>query len=148
MIEYELILEQLENNSYRSCVDERKDLDFDIFKQLFDANLVSATDASADDGGYFLNPKITFKGREHLKNIKNPTPNQHAPTIHINSVTNSPFQIGDKNTMTTNITLSELVEKVSQTDDPDAKSKLKELLNNSTVANLIGVAASTLIAML
>jgi len=51
-------------------------------------------------------------------------------------------------TITTNVTIQELAEKVAQSDDPDAKSKLKEFLQNSTVGSLIGAGASALISML
>lgn len=148
MIEYELILEKIAKNSYKNSIEEHKDIDFDIFKQLFDAQLVSALDATTDDGGCFVDPKITFKGREYLDNMNNKISNPATPIINIGSMNNSPIQIGDKNNMTANITISDLVEKVSKTDDQNAKSILKELLNNATVSTLIGIAASSLISML
>ncbi len=69
-------------------------------------------------------------------------------TFNIGSINGENIQVGNSNTLTTNVTIQELAEKISKSDDPDAKSKLKEFLQNSTVGSLIGAGASALIGML
>lgn len=86
--------------------------------------------------------------------VENLTANEQKPkqssqnTFNIGSVSGSQVQIGERNHLIVNISITELVEKVSQSQDPQAKSLLKDLLNNSTVASLVGAGASTLLAML
>ncbi|MDY0888317.1 hypothetical protein [Kosakonia sp. CFBP8986] len=69
-------------------------------------------------------------------------------TFNIGSVSGSQVQIGERNHLIVNISITELVEKVAQSQDPQAKSILKELLNNSTVASLVGAGASALLTLL
>lgn len=69
-------------------------------------------------------------------------------TFNIGSINGENVQVGNSNALTTNVTIQELAEKIAKSDDPDAKSKLKEFLQNSTVGSLIGAGASTLIGML
>lgn len=85
--------------------------------------------------------------------IDNLTSNQHAPktsqnTFNIGSVSGSQVQIGEHNHLLVNISITELVEKVASSGDPKAKSILKDLLNNSTVASVIGAGVSALIGLL
>ncbi|MGP0744699.1 hypothetical protein ACAG08_22410, partial [Escherichia coli] len=47
-----------------------------------------------------------------------------------------------------NISITELVEKVANSGDPQAKSMLKQLLENSTVASIVGAGASALLGLL
>lgn len=50
--------------------------------------------------------------------------------------------------MLVNISITELVEKVANSGDPQAKSMLKQLLENSTVASIVGAGASALLGLL
>ena len=69
-------------------------------------------------------------------------------TINIGSVTGEQVQVGNNNTQTVNISMQTLVEEIAKTSDPEAKSLLKKLLENSTVGGLIGAGASALIGLL
>lgn len=69
-------------------------------------------------------------------------------TFNIGSISGENVQVGHGNTLTTNVTIQELAEKIAKADDAEAKSKLKEFLQNSTVGSLIGVGVSALIALL
>ncbi len=85
--------------------------------------------------------------------VQNTTSQPHLPqsnssTFNIGSVSGSNVQVGNSNALTVNISIQELAEQVAKSGDSDAKSKLKEFLNNSTVANIIGAGASALLALL
>jgi hypothetical protein len=85
--------------------------------------------------------------------IDNITSNQHKPktsqnTFNIGSVSGSQVQVGENNHLIVNISITELIEKVAHSDDPKAKSILRDLLNNSTVASIVGAGASALISLL
>lgn len=69
-------------------------------------------------------------------------------TFNIGSVSGEQVQIGESNNLVVNITLQELVEKISKSDDPEAKSLLNKLLNNSTVSGVVGAGASALFSYL
>lgn len=69
-------------------------------------------------------------------------------TFNIQSVSGQQVQVGESNNLVMNITLQELVEKISKSDDPEAKSLLNKLLNNSTVSGVVGAGASALFAYL
>lgn len=69
-------------------------------------------------------------------------------TFNIGSISGENIQVGNGNALTTNVTIQELAEKIAKSDDPEAKLKLKELLQNSTVGSLIGAGASALIGIL
>lgn len=64
--------------------------------------------------------------------------------INIGSIHGEQLQIGNNNTQTINITVNELVEKVAKTNDEEAKNLLRKLLENSTVASIIGAGASAI----
>ncbi|WP_281961501.1 hypothetical protein [Vibrio parahaemolyticus] len=68
----------------------------------------------------------------------------------IGNINATNVQLGNQNHQhnSINITLSNLVEKVASSDDDEAKSKLKEILENSTVASIVGAGASTLLSLL
>jgi len=70
--------------------------------------------------------------------------------INIGTVNASNMQVGNGNTQEniTNISISELAEKISKSGDEEAKSQLKSFLNNSTVGSLIGAGVSSLISIL
>src|SRR5690606_42137906 len=69
-------------------------------------------------------------------------------TFNIGTVSGSNVQVGDSNVMSVNISIHELVEKISKSGDESAKSKLKEFLNNGTVASILGAGVSALLAIL
>ncbi|WP_299668206.1 hypothetical protein [uncultured Psychromonas sp.] len=68
--------------------------------------------------------------------------------INIGSITSDKVQVGNNNSQVTNIHFQEIVEKVAASNDPEAKSILKSLLENSTVGSLLGAGASALIGLL
>lgn len=74
--------------------------------------------------------------------------NHGTSTFNISSISAENVQVGNSNTLTTNVTIQELAEKIAKSGDSEAKSKLKEFLQNSTVGSLIGAGASALIGML
>lgn len=67
---------------------------------------------------------------------------------NISSVNGQNIQIGEGSHMLVNISITELVEKVAKSGDPQAKSMLKQLLENSTVASIVGAGASALLGLL
>ncbi|PNV83206.1 MAG: hypothetical protein C0627_06670 [Sulfurimonas sp.] len=68
--------------------------------------------------------------------------------INIGSVHGEQLQIVNHNSQTVNITINDLVEKVSKTNDEEAKILLKQLFENSTVASIIGAGTSALFGIL
>ena len=68
--------------------------------------------------------------------------------ITIGSITSDKVQVGNNNNQVTNLHIQEIVEKVAASNDPEAKSLLKSLLENSTVGSLIGAGASALVGLL
>lgn len=69
-------------------------------------------------------------------------------TFNIGSVTGDQVQIGENNHLLINISFTELVEKVAKSDDTQAKSMLKKILENNTVASIVGAGASVLLGLL
>ena len=69
-------------------------------------------------------------------------------SVNIGSITSEQVQVGNNNLQTVNISIQSLVEAVSKNDDPDAKSKLRKLLENSTVANIVGAGTAALLGFL
>ncbi|WP_322002765.1 hypothetical protein [Marinobacter alexandrii] len=74
--------------------------------------------------------------------------NRASSTINIGSVSGQMVQIGDQNVQIANVSIKQLVEHVAKSDDKEAKSKLKALLENGTVASLVGAGATTLLGLL
>ncbi|ASO31040.1 hypothetical protein CG015_17835 [Vibrio anguillarum] len=70
------------------------------------------------------------------------------PQINIGSINSKQVQVGNHNSQVTNINVQELVEKVAQSNDEEAKGILKSLLENSTVASVVGAGLSGLIGLL
>jgi len=68
--------------------------------------------------------------------------------FNISSINAEQLQIGNNNSQNINITLKELVEKLSKTEDEEAKNLFKKILENSSVAGIIGAGATTLFGML
>ncbi|ELI5417869.1 hypothetical protein RRJ93_004517, partial [Vibrio parahaemolyticus] len=69
-------------------------------------------------------------------------------TFNIGSISGEQLQVGNNNTQSVTINVQKLVEEVAKSNDPEAKSLLKQLLENSTVGSVIGAGASALISML
>ena len=75
------------------------------------------------------------------------TPPQSS-TFNIGSISGKQVQVGNNNSQEVNISIKQLVEEVAKSFDPEAKSLLKKLLENSTVGSLIGAGASALLGLL
>lgn len=82
--------------------------------------------------------------QSHKTSSSNTTTN----TINIGSISGEQFQVGNNNTQSVTINVKKLVEEIIKSNDPEAKSLLKKLLENSTVGSVIGAGASALISML
>lgn len=85
--------------------------------------------------------------------VQNTTAQPHLPqnntsTFNIGSVSGRNVQVGNNNALSVNVTIQELAEHIAQSNDEEAKSKLKEFLSNSTVASVIGAGVSGLIGLL
>lgn len=72
----------------------------------------------------------------------------HSATINIGSVSGEQIQVGNHNSQILNISIQTLVEHVAKNGDDEAKSTLKTLLQNSSVASLVGASASALLGIL
>lgn len=88
-----------------------------------------------------------------ILSVQNTTAQSHLPqnnssTFHIGSVSGGNVQVGNNNSLGVNINIQALTEQIAHSDDDAAKSKLKELLNNSTVASVIGAGVSGLLGLL
>lgn len=86
-------------------------------------------------------------------NVENTTAQPHltqrnSSTFNIGSVSGSNVQVGNNNSLGININIQELAERIAESGDKDAKSKLKEFLNNSTVASVIGAGVTGLLGLL
>ncbi|MBE8715938.1 hypothetical protein [Cellvibrio polysaccharolyticus] len=75
-------------------------------------------------------------------------PSTQSSTINIGSIAGEHVQVGNQNSQTFNISIQHLAEKIAQSSDPEAKSLLKKLLENSTVGSLIGAGVSVLLGKL
>ncbi|EPZ1264670.1 hypothetical protein ACXKOW_002625 [Vibrio parahaemolyticus] len=69
-------------------------------------------------------------------------------TYNFGSISAEQMQVGNENTQNTTINIQQLVEKVASSNDTEAKNKLKQLLENSTVASVLGASVSGLLSML
>lgn len=147
MEEHKYILELLSKNEFPDEITEGEFALTGVFKELYEQGYVTAIDASSCDGDSYLEPRITISGRKFLTELTNPVSSaQHS--ISIGNISGSTFQVGNGNSLSVHVSVQELVEKVAKSDDSEAKSKLKELLNNGTVAGLIGAGATALLALL
>jgi hypothetical protein len=72
----------------------------------------------------------------------------HSSTFNIGSISSQQVQVGNNNSQTINISIQQLVEEIAKSTDPEAKSLLKKLLENSTVGSVIGAGVSALIELL
>lgn len=147
MEKHKYILEKLSQNEIPEEINYCNFPLMSVFQELYEGKLVAAIDASDLGGAIYLEPRITLLGREYLAKLNTPaTPPQSSITI--GNISGSTFQVGNGNSLSVHVSMQEFVENVAKSNDIEAKSKLKELLNNSTVANLIGVGATALLALL
>ena len=91
----------------------------------------------------------------HMLTLKteNTTAQEHSTkndnsTINIGSVAGDQVQIGNNNNQITNLHFQQLIEQVSKSNDSEAKSLLKSLLKNSTVASVVGASVTALLGLL
>jgi hypothetical protein len=147
MEEHKYILELLSRNEFPEEITEGEFALIGIFKELYEQGYVAAIDASSCDGYSYLEPRITMSGRKFLSELTNPV-GLAQPSISIGNISGSTFQVGNSNSLSVHVSVQELVESVAKSSDLEAKSKLKELLNNATVAGLIGAGATALLALL
>ncbi len=68
--------------------------------------------------------------------------------FNINNINGTNIQVGENNNIDINITFSELVNKIIESGDQDAKNILGKLLNNNTIASIIGAGTSKLLNLL
>jgi hypothetical protein len=113
--------------------------------------LLKVTDCSFVDGGS-LNVGTKHPHMLTLK-VQNTSAQPHLPqnnssTFNIGSVSGGNVQVGNNNSLGVNIDIQELTERIANSGDDEAKSKLKEFLNNSTVASVIGAGVSGLLGLL
>ncbi|MFO3999170.1 hypothetical protein AAHD50_07575 [Enterobacter hormaechei] len=116
----------------------------DIFLKVIDLNiLLDSTMKIGTKHPHLLSLEVENISSEQHKQNKSSN-----NVFNIGHVSGSQVQIGESNHLLINVSITELVEKVVASEDPTAKSALKELLNNSTVASIIGAGASALVSML
>lgn len=116
----------------------------DIFLKVIDMNiLLDSTMEVGTSHPHLLSLEVENISSEQQKQTKSSN-----NVFNIGQVNGSQVQIGESNHLLINVSITELVERVAASDDPKAKSTLKELLNNSTVASIIGAGASALLSML
>ncbi|WP_321778533.1 hypothetical protein [Sulfurimonas sp.] len=70
------------------------------------------------------------------------------PSISIGSINGEQIQVGNDNSQIVNINMQQLVEHIAKSNDDEAKSILKSLLKNNTVASLVGASATALFGLL
>ncbi|MGF0337893.1 hypothetical protein [Ectopseudomonas toyotomiensis] len=76
------------------------------------------------------------------------TKNAQSSTFNIGSITGEQVQVGNNNSQSVNISIQNLVDAVARSGDQEAKSALRKLLENSTVASIVGAGAAALLGML
>lgn len=85
--------------------------------------------------------------------VENMTASEHKNTdissvVNIGNISGHQVQVGNNNSQITNLNIQELVEKIAKSDDAEAKSFLIKLLENKTVASVIGAGVTGLIRLL
>lgn len=132
--------------------DERVDRKFAThLRYLAAKKLISNANGSSDlkSLGFHLSASGHIAITGHIMIMKTEKEEVTMPqNINIHSITSGNVQVGNNNSQITNINIQEIVEKVAASNDPEAKSILKSLLENSTVGSLLGAGASALIGLL
>lgn len=143
------ILQDILSKNFPDYIDHANFPQIDIFKELYEQGFVKAIDASSVDGDCYSDPRITMAGRKFLAEAeKNSITSPPVQSFTIGSISGGLIQLGNDNTATVNISIQEIVEKVVKSGDPEAKHKLKEFLNNATVASIIGSGVQALTSLL
>lgn len=73
MKSYEKLLKLAIDGELPKNISEDDFPDIDIFVELYNRGFIDAIDASTLDGKAYLNPKITFEGREHYDSLERTT---------------------------------------------------------------------------
>lgn len=147
MKEHKYILELLSKNELPEKIIEGEFSLLGIFKELYEQGYVTAIDESSLDGDCYHKPRITISGRKFLTELTNPR-SAASHSISIGNISGSTLQVGNDNSLSVHVSVQELVENIAKSNDLEAKSRLKALLNNATVAGLIGAGAAALLALL
>ncbi|HAS0820676.1 TPA: hypothetical protein I3317_000415 [Enterobacter cloacae subsp. cloacae] len=74
--------------------------------------------------------------------------NKQLSPINFSGLNNAQIQIGNNNNQLMQISVKELVEKIADSEDKEAKSLLLKILENNTVASIIGAGTSALFSLL
>ena len=104
------------------------------------------------DPGFIESDGIDFPARYKIKHqnlsVEEVKELPQNVTYNFGSISAEQMQVGNNNTQNVTINFQELVKKVVESDDEEAKSKLKSLLENSTVASVVGAGISGWISLL
>lgn len=92
-------------------------------------------------------PNLLMLKVENLTAKPHVSTNQ-ASTFNIGSISVEQVQVGNNNSLNINISFQNLVEAVSKSNDDEAKSGLRKLLENNTVASIVGAGVTALIGLL
>lgn len=87
--------------------------------------------------------RITSLGRDCLEQG-----DEKVVNISVGSITSEQVQLGNGNTMDITINVSELVDQIAQSDNEEAKSLMKSLLENKLVGSVLGAGVSRLISLI
>lgn len=101
--------------------------------------------ASLDVGT--VHPHMLTLSVENITSAAHRTPKSPL-AIHIGSVSGHQVQVGNQNTQIANISLAEVVKQVAAADDSQAKGLMRQLLENNTVAAIVGAGTSALVGIL
>ncbi|MCD9513878.1 hypothetical protein [Photobacterium carnosum] len=69
-------------------------------------------------------------------------------TYNFGSISAEQMQVGNNNSQHVTINMQQLIEKVAQSNDEEAKRLIKKSLDNSTIASVLGASVSILIGLL
>lgn len=94
-----------------------------------------------------IHPHLLTLKVENITALAHKAP-QHSSVFNIGTIAAEQLQVGNGNTQIVSINIQQLVQRVAQSSDSEAKSLLRQLLENSTVAGLVGVGASALLGLL
>lgn len=112
--------------------------------ESFNVNLSNQT---SSDVSLYEMQKFNDNLERAILNIKEDS----SMNIKIGSITGGNQQLGNDNTQNNNdinIDLKTLINQIEKSDDEEAKGKLRDLLNNSTVASIIGASIPALMQII
>lgn len=69
-------------------------------------------------------------------------------TYNFGSISADQMQVGNNNSQHVTINMQQLIEKIAKSNDEEAKGLVRKLLDNKTVASVLGASASVLIGLL